>query len=426
MQQQGMFGPHPLDLQDQLDSQFLKENSSLDLGSLSGRAGMMIGKGLNQMMGREDPRVAEAKAVQEAVQELRQSGASLNDPEEYYKKMAGIFGAKGLTKQAEQAAMKALEYKDKSEERAFKTKDRDMQLQIKSGELAIKQAQLQKEVAKASTKAGGPQLIQVLKDGFANAQLDQESISKALIEFNREGGTLGSALALLKNKEEKPEKENRADKVTANGRVYVRDPAAAAANPSKRHPTMQDYVDAGKAQETGTSVSFKVPGPDQQMAFDLTQIAKGKDEVKDVDKQIRALDNAYVLLNNRTPAAASMGVRVLAGAIQGGTLSKGDVAAVDNTGSLFDRLNNYVSKGITGTPSESVNKDLQLGIKVLRSKVAEDRKFTIDPYRKSATKAGRDQDELFPNAPKAPWEDVNLQGLSPKARAQIDELRRNK
>lgn len=424
MQQESMFGPSPLAVQDQLDQQFLQQNSSLDLGSLSARAGLAMGKGINGLLGREDPRVAEAKAVQEAVQELRNSGATLDDPEEYYKKMAGIFGAKGLTKQAEQAAMKALEYKDKADERAFKTKDRDMQLQIKSGELAIKQAQLQKEIEKAKDKPGFAQLVATLKDGYSTANIDQESLAKVFSVFN-ETGDINLALKEVRNKAEKPEKDGRADKIEANGRVYVRDPAAAAANPSKTHPTMKDYVDAGSAIDRSTKVSFSVPPLDQQMAFDLTQIGKGKDEVKEVDKQIRALDNAYVLLNNRTPAAASMGVRVLAGAIQGGTLSKGDVAAVDNTGSLFDRLNNYVSKGITGTPSESVNRDLQLGIKVLRAKVAEDRKYTIEPYRNSAKKAGRNQDELFPHAPKAPWEDVNLQGLSPKARAQIDELRRN-
>lgn len=423
MQQESMFGPSPLAVQDQLDQQFLQQNSSLDLGSMSARAGLAMGKGINGLLGREDPRVAEAKAVQEAVQELRQSGASLDDPEEYYKKMAGIFGAKGLTKQAEQAAMKALEYKDKAEERAFKTKDRDMQLQIKSGELAIKQAQLQKEVAKASTKAGGPQLIQVLKDGFANAQLDQESISKALIEFNREGGTLESALALLKNKEEKPEKENRADKVEANGRVYVRDPAAAAANPSKTHPTMKDYVDAGAAIDRSTRVNVGIAPEDKQLAFNLDQVGKGRDEVKDVDKQIRALDNAYVLLDSRTPAASSMGVRILAGAIQGGTLSKSDVAAVDNTGGLFDRLQNYVSKGITGTPSETVTKDLQLGIKVLRKKTTESREETLRPYRDFAKGAGRNPDTLWPAAPAFPGD--AKAGVKPSTLKMIEDLKRN-
>ena len=126
-QEESMFGPTPLAIQDQLDQQFLQRNSNLDLGSMSARAGLAMGNGINGLLGREDPRVAEAKQVQEAVAELRKSGVDMSNPEEYYKKMAGIFGAKGLTAQAEKAAMKALEYQDKQEERKFRTEDRKTQ-----------------------------------------------------------------------------------------------------------------------------------------------------------------------------------------------------------------------------------------------------------------------------------------------------------
>ena len=414
-QEESMFGPTPLAIQDQLDQQFLQRNSNLDLGSMSARAGLAMGNGINGLLGREDPRVAEAKQVQEAVAELRKSGVDMSNPEEYYKKMAGIFGAKGLTAQAEKAAMKALEYQDKQEERKFRTEDRQAQLQIRSQDLAIKNAQLQKEMAKANTKAGGAQLIQYLKDGFAAAQLDQESIAKALAEFNREGGTLESAVALLKNKAEKaPELWGTPVERNVNGKVVLQ----------QQNLTTKEWKTlAGNEANIRNTTNVSVSPDDKQLAFNLDQIGKGKDEVKEMDKQLRALDNAYVLLNSRTPAASSMGIRVLAGAIQSGTLSKGDVAAVDNTGSLFDRLQNYASKGITGTPSESVTKDLQLGIKVLRSKAAQSREETLAPYRRSAAAAKRDPNDFFPEAPKPPGEAAT--GVSDKTKKLIEELKRN-
>lgn len=219
-QQESMFGPTPLAIQDQLDQQFLAQNSNLDLGSMSARAGLAMGKGINGLLGREDPRVTEAKQVQEAVQELRQSGVDMSNPEEYYKKMAGIFGAKGLTAQAEKAAMKALEYQEKGAERDFKTKDRDMQLQIKSGELAIKNAQLQKEIQKASGKLGGAEFVDMLDKLYKDASV--ESKTAALAEFNTSGDA-NKARQKLSSK-----KEDKLDGTTPDGKPVYR---AAGAKP---------------------------------------------------------------------------------------------------------------------------------------------------------------------------------------------------
>ena len=351
MQQQGMFGPHPLDLQDQLDSQFLKENSSLDLGSLSGRAGMMIGKGLNQMMGREDPRVAEAKAVQEAVQELRQSGASLNDPEEYYKKMAGIFGAKGLTKQAEQAAMKALEYQDKQAERAFKTEDRKAQLQIRSQDLAIKNAQLQKEMAKANTKDGGAQLIQYLKDGFAAAQLDQESIAKALAEFNREGGTLESAVALLKNKAEKtPEQWGTPVERNVNGKVVLQQQNLT----TKEWKTLAGN-EANISTRTDVHAGMTLPQDWAKLRGAFT------DEAKPFKEGIQAVSQALSQLRQAgtNPQAAEAARTALMKTFKiDSNPTKEDIRRQLNAGALDDRLIQSAQTFFTGTLTEQKIKDM--------------------------------------------------------------------
>lgn len=413
-QEESMFGPTPLAIQDQLDQQFLQRNSNLDLGSMSARAGLAMGNGINGLLGREDPRVAEAKQVQEAVAELRKSGVDMSNPEEYYKKMAGIFGAKGLTAQAEKAAMKALEYQDKQEERKFRTEDRQAQLQIRSQDLAIKNAQLAKEMEKAKEKPGFEQLLKTLKDGYSAANVDQESLTKVFKVF-AETGSISLALDEVKNKKEKaPEQWGTPVERNVNGKVVLQ----------QQNLTTKEWKTlAGNEANIRNTTNVSVSPDDKQLAFNLDQIGKGKDEVKEMDKQLRALDNAYVLLNSRTPAASSMGIRVLAGAIQSGTLSKGDVAAVDNTGSLFDRLQNYASKGITGTPSESVTKDLQLGIKVLRSKAAQSREETLAPYRRSAAAAKRDPNDFFPEAPKPPGEAAT--GVSDKTKKLIEELKRN-
>ena len=115
---QSLFGPSVTDIRNQMAQADAQWGNNLTSTGIAASIGGMAGRGIGSLMGLEDPRETEAKAVQEAVQELRSSGVDMNDPAEYFKKMAGIFGAKGLTKQAEMAAAKALEYQDKKEERA--------------------------------------------------------------------------------------------------------------------------------------------------------------------------------------------------------------------------------------------------------------------------------------------------------------------
>lgn len=415
MQQESMFGPSPLAVQDQLDQQFLNQNSSLDLGSLSARAGLAMGKGINGLLGREDPRVAEAKAVQEAVQELRSSGATLDNPEEYYKKMAGIFGAKGLTKQAEQAAMKALEYKDKAEERAFKTKDRDMQLQIKSGELAIKQAQLQKEIAKASTKAGGLQLIQILKDGFANSQLDQESISRALVEFNRDGGTLESALALLKNKEDKAaEKWSDPYDINVNGKVV---------RVQKNTVTGAEKAVAGN--EANIRNTTNVSTGLKEFTGEHNIISKGLDDVKKVREQLASIRSAMAV-NAKDDATSQNAADVLiAKAIQpGGVLSNQDINRTLGAGDFATRVADKLSRLVDGRPTKFTQAERAALLKLMEREMVKEHNNIQALPRKAAERAQYNPDEFFRNEVETPEPGKN--GLKASTQAILEEERKKR
>jgi hypothetical protein len=75
-----LFGPDVASVRDQLMQQDINQTNNLTPMGMAGMAGGLIGRGIGQLAGMEDPRVAEAKAVQEAVQELRSSGVDMNDP----------------------------------------------------------------------------------------------------------------------------------------------------------------------------------------------------------------------------------------------------------------------------------------------------------------------------------------------------------
>ena len=363
-QEESMFGPTPLAIQDQLDQQFLQRNSNLDLGSMSARAGLAMGNGINGLLGREDPRIAEAKQVQEAVAELRKSGVDMSNPEEYYKKMAGIFGAKGLTAQAEKAAMKALEYQDKQAERAFKTEDRKAQLEIRSQDLAIKNAQLQKEMAKANTKAGGAQLIQYLKDGFAAAQLDQESIAKALAEFNREGGTLESAVALLKNKAEKtPEQWGTPVERNVNGKVVLQQQNLT----TKEWKTLAGN-EANISNTTRVDASMKLP----------LDYAKLRDnflgEIKPYRESLVTVGNVLGQLNQAgsNPASAEAARTTFMKAFKfDGNPDKASIERALNTGSLDERVIQSFQGFLQGTLTEDKIKNMRSALATVAKKQQE-------------------------------------------------------
>lgn len=362
MQQESMFGPSPLAVQDQLDQQFLQQNSSLDLGSMSARAGLAMGKGINGLLGREDPRVAEAKAVQEAVQELRQSGVSMDDPEEYYKKMAGIFGAKGLTKQAEMAAAKALEFEDKKEQRAFgrekMANERQLfGMKVDQEKLNLEEAQTKLAIAKAKSQ-GKP--WKTAADEFVTRnfkEIDPKSLTAFWEALDKNEGNIPlAAAALIKN--EDPEKKTKA--FEANGIQYVYDPSAAKANPNTAHPTLKDYVAAGKSSDRSTRVDVH-----NGMTFPLDQVAmRGKflDEIKpyrDTMLNIGSVATQLNLAGSNAAAAEAARTQFMKLFKIDSNMDKASIERALNTGSLDSRITQSIQSFLTGTLTDTKIKNMR-------------------------------------------------------------------
>lgn len=393
MEQQGMFGPNPLDLQDQLRFQAQRENSSLDLGSLSGRAGVMIGEGINQLLGREDPRVSEAKQVQEAVNEVRQSGVDMSDPAAYYRKMAGIFGAKGLTKQAEMAAAKALEFEDKAAERKFKTDDRAAQLQIRSEDLAIKQAQLRKEMAKAAEKPGFAQFQALLKDAFANGQADQESIADAIIEFNKTGGDTEAALKKIKNKKEKAtEQWGEPVERNVNGKVVLQ---------QQNLVTKEWKTLAGN--EANIRNTTNVNAGLRDFTGEHNIISKGLDDVKKYRDQLSAIRSAMSVNEKSDPTAQNAADVLIARAIQpGGTLSNQDINRTLGAGDFATRVADKISRLVDGKPTKFTQAERAALLKVMEKSIVKDFNSVQALPRKAAGRAGYNPDEFFQTETETP------------------------
>lgn len=367
MQQESMFGPSPLAVQDQLDQQFLQQNSSLDLGSMSARAGLAMGKGINGLLGREDPRVAEAKAVQEAVQELRQSGVSMDDPVEYYKRMAGIFSSKGLTKQAEQAAMKSLEAKDKADKRTFDTKDRDMQLQIKEGTLAIEKVKLQAAIAKAKGRLDGPEFVEMLDKLYKDASV--ESKTKALDIF-LETGDISKARAALQTK-----RDNKLIGTTPDGlAVYVSpEDEQYTIGPNK---TRIPYTGAVKTIGGITNdmrtdnAEQKAAGTEFEMRFrDHNEAIKAASSVATEMQKMRDILKSGKLVTGSLPEQQATLMRLAA--TVGFPLTKEQVETLDNT----DQFDAMVTNVILPKMKMLGGNDSEQELKVIRESTGS-RKFT--------------------------------------------------
>jgi len=254
--------------------------------AIGGSAGRHIGN----IMGLEDPRVAEAKAVQEAVQELRSSGVDMNDPAEYFKKMAGIFGAKGLTKQAEMAAAKALEYQTKAEERANKKALHDIDYKTKLVGLEKAYVDLAKAKEKSAGKPWEQAANEFLKANFAH--IDPESLTAFWDKLAATEGNILVAASVLKQPDKK---DTLAKTVEAGGRMYVYNPEAAKNNPDKTHPTMKDYVDAGAATDRSTKITVPVQAFDKLQTIRERYIAETKpysEIIRNTNFAIKQLDNA--------------------------------------------------------------------------------------------------------------------------------------
>lgn len=380
--EQSLFGPSAAAVQDQLLQQDAAFGNNLTPVGLATAIGGSAGRHIGNIMGMEDPRVAEAKAVQEAVQELRSSGVDMNDPAEYFKKMAGIFGAKGLTKQAEMAAAKALEYQDKKDQRQYKLDEHN--ISMKTHQIGLEKAyvDLAKAKEKAAGKQGFAQLQAILKDNFGDASV--ESKVAAYNAFNTEGGTIESAITALKAKEA----ENWSEPYTidVNGKkVRVQ----------KNLKTGKEQAVAGNETNVSTSNTFHLPGTDQNLQFELGLIDRGQKATEETNKQLRQLNQAISLNSADSPAASSMTDVLISKAIQTGQLSNKDIARTENTGGLLERWGNYLSRGLKGQPLDMTKVDRDFALKLLRKTVRQQHNSTLEPMIAAAKRANRNPDDYF-------------------------------
>jgi len=382
MGEQSLFGPSASAVQDQLLQQDASFGNNLTPTGLATAIGGSAGRHIGNIMGLEDPRVAEAKAVQEAVQELRNSGVDMNDPAAYFKKMAGIFGAKGLTKQAEMAAAKALEYQDKQNQRQYKLEEHAATMEEKYIGLAKSRVELQKAMAKAAGKSGFAELQALLKDVFHDASV--ESKVAAVEEFNKPNGTLESATKVLEAKE----KESWGDPVerNVNGKMVLM---------QQNKTTKQWKAIAGNEANISNSPTFKLPGVDQNLNFELGLIDRGQQATTEVNKQLRQLNQAISLNSADSPAAASMADVLISKAIQTGQLSNKDISRTENTGGLLERWGNYLNRGLNGQPLDMTKADRDYALKLLRKTVREQHNSTLAPMVAAAKRAGRDPNDYF-------------------------------
>lgn len=295
---QSLFGPDMATIRDQMATQAIQQGNNLTPTGLAFFGGQMLGRGLGNAMGMEDPREVEAKSVQEAIQELRASGVDMNDPAEYFKKMAGIFGAKGLTKQAEMAAAKALEYQDKKELRQYKLDEHNAIMKEKQVGLEKAYVELAKAKEKSKGKPWEQQANEFLKANFAH--IDPESLTSFWKALDETEGNLVVAASKLTQ----PTKaDSLAKTVEAGGRMYVYNPAAAKANPDKTHPTMKDYVDAGAASDRAPKVSLGLQTFDKLQGVRKEYIG----ETKPFNEVIRNAQAASQLIDNAVSNPASLG-----------------------------------------------------------------------------------------------------------------------
>lgn len=153
--EQSLFGPSVAGVRDQLMQQDISQTNGLTLQGMAGMAGGLIGRGLGNLAGLEDPRVAKAKAMEEVKNELRQEGIDATTPDEFYPRLIKKLNSKGLTEEAMNVA------------NAYRSQSMDS---------ALKTSQIEEHVAKAGS-AGREKLSTLgkLQAEYADAVVKKDS-----------------------------------------------------------------------------------------------------------------------------------------------------------------------------------------------------------------------------------------------------------
>jgi len=330
--------------------------------------GGSAGRHLGNLMGMEDPRVAEAKAVQEAVQELRNSGVDMNDPATYFKKMAGIFGAKGLVKQAEMAAAKALEYQDRKDVRGYKLEEHKLAMQKHYIELAEANTKLQTAMTKAQGKPWGDKVNEFIKahaDKYTPA-----SLAEYVQSMNDSSGDEANAIRKLVFKPDKATMhQGKEIGITPDGKqVYMR--------PDENGKERQYILTApGVEQPYYGSVNKITSKSDVHVGLtpvkDLSQLrGEFMTEIKPYAEGIRAVASTLRQLElartNPSSADAARNQFMRAFRVDGNT-SKFEIERSLNTGDLPERVVQRINNFLTGTLTEQKIKEMREALTVVQN-----------------------------------------------------------
>jgi len=273
------------------------------------------------------------------------------------------------------AAAKALEYQTKKEERA----DRESQRKYKLDEhtLAMEKhyidnatarVKLQKELEKAAGKAGFAELQSFIKDAGKDATV--ESITAAVEEFNKPGGTLASAIAKLEGKEKK---DVLAKTIEADGRVWAWNPEAAKLHPERESKVNPGYVDMGASTDRSAKVSVGL------QTFDKLQGVREsyQKETKPYNEVIRNAQSASQLIDNAVDNPASLGpARHAFAAVFKVDSQMGKkeidqlVASGDLPGRLAQQVWGFLSGQLTKTNAEAMKEALRIRERLAMSQKA--------------------------------------------------------
>jgi len=358
--EQNLFGPSVSDIRNQMAQADAQWGNNLTSTGLAASIGGMAGRGIGGLMGLEDPRETEAKAVQEAVQELRSSGVDMNDPVAYFKKIAAVFGSKGLTKQAEMAAAKALEYETKAEERAYKKELHGIDYNTKLVGLEKAYVELAKEKAKASGKMGAPELEARIQHNFANAS--PESKVKAWQIFNGPNGSVEKALEVLASSD----KDRRATSFTSKEGVWILDPEEAKKPGAKVNPNHPDYVFGGLPKDP---MSVQV-SPTIRTAADLERLhASVEQSIKPYQDVVDAADafESQADMATTNSAAANATRSAFARMFRPDTnMAASEVQNLVNVGGFPVRFQASLVKFLNGTMTEEVLRDMKAAVAAMK------------------------------------------------------------
>lgn len=372
MQNFGMFGPDPYQLQQQRAANDMAEVEAIDRGGMSVGVGLLARKGFNQMgdaLGVADPAAERGNKMKAIVEKLRAMGIDMTDPDAFYPAMVKELSAAGLNNEA--AAM-AEKYQKDTLEVGLKTSQMNKynaEATKANTEKNPEIVRLQRARQAALDRGDGPLAAEIAaeiaKRGYVEGKQDPEFVrlqaayEKAMQEGRTEDAKQLKALLDKKG----AESDGRSKTVEADGRQYVLNPAAWEANPEKRHPFLKDYVDAGKASDRSTNVKVNPTS-----VLNLEAGARGAEaqktimaRLKPIGERIAAINELQMAIDNgaHNAKSAAAALNGFAKMFKGDTnMTKAEMERLISAGSLPARVGQMVWGFLAGTLTTTSTRDL--------------------------------------------------------------------